>query len=95
MLNEAIKCVRDTVGRILDRRLPVQMTQITRGDNGEVNLNGKDRVVAYGLALMGRKHCPPRPNANKKKKSRVTGTGKEIHGSWVGENKKKTGDIFG
>jgi hypothetical protein len=55
MLNHFVKLFRDSGLKIFDVSLLIEMTAITRGDNGIVELNGKDRVVAMGLACMGRK----------------------------------------
>jgi len=55
MLNEAISKIRDEVGHILDILLIEEIGMITRGENGIVELNGRDRVVAFCLTLMGRR----------------------------------------
>ena len=55
MLNHYCKLFRDGDLTIFDVSLLIEMTLVTRGDNGIVELNGKDRVVAMGLACMGRK----------------------------------------
>ena len=53
--------MRERTCRILDVRLPEQMGEVARGDNGRVDLNGKDRVVAFCLAVMGRRqYAPPK-----------------------------------
>lgn len=56
MLNEFIKVFRDGDIGILDRELALEMTLLAREENGGVNLNGRDRVVAACLACMGRRH---------------------------------------
>lgn len=56
MLNEFCRYFRDGETRIMDLDLANEMTFITREENGDVNLNGRDRVVAACLAHMGRKH---------------------------------------
>ena len=56
MLNEFIKLFRDGEIEILDRELAMEMTLITREENGGVELNGRDRIVAACLACIGRRH---------------------------------------
>lgn len=56
MLANAVARVRDNSAKILDIALPREMEIISRGDSGDVDLNGKDRVVAFCLAVMGVKH---------------------------------------
>lgn len=56
MLNEGMARLRDNNVKIQDIGLPREMEIISRGDNGAVDLNGRDRVVAYCLAMMGIKH---------------------------------------
>lgn len=93
MLNEAIRMFRDGELNIKDGSLAREMSLVTREENGKVNLNGRDRVVALCLALMGRKQVrsidikinKPRP---------VTGTGAEIHQAWERKRLKQGNDIF-
>ena len=56
MLNEFMKLFRDGEIEILDRELAMEMTLITREENGGVELNGRDRIVASCLACIGRRH---------------------------------------
>lgn len=56
MLNHYVKLFRENDLKIKDKKLLIEMTQIARGENGNVNLNGRDRVVSMGLACMGRKN---------------------------------------
>ena len=54
MISDSIKAIRDGV-RILDVRLLEEMASLAREENGNVNLNSKDRTVAFCLAMQGRK----------------------------------------
>jgi hypothetical protein len=90
MLNEGIARLRDGDIKILTMALLLQMTQVTRGDNGVVDLNGRDRVVAYCLACMARKHYKPTIHVPKKKVDGVFGTGADVHNEWVRKNKKSS-----
>jgi hypothetical protein len=67
MLNEAIRVMRERRCRIHDIRLIEQMGDVSRGENGNVNLNGKDRVVAFCLTMMGLKHYKPLYSITNKK----------------------------
>lgn len=53
MLNLLIAAYRDSRIRFLDVDTLREMLRLTREDNGQVNLNGKDRVVATCLAIVG------------------------------------------
>jgi len=53
--NEFITKLRDGDTNIRDIRLVEEMSLVSREENGTVNLNGRDRVVAACLAHMGRK----------------------------------------
>lgn len=55
MLNETVKVVRDESVNIMDVSLARELSSIARGDNGGVELNSKDRVVALCLAVIGHK----------------------------------------
>ena len=59
MLNESISILRQRSVRINDLRLAQELGDVSRNENGSVELNGKDRVVAFCLALMGIKHYKP------------------------------------
>jgi len=85
MLNESIKLFREGSFIPRDINLAMQMANVSRGPNGEVELNGLDRVVAMCLALMGAKHYRL-PINNIKKQSR------EFYD--IPES-NKSGDIFG
>lgn len=93
MLNEALRLFREGDLGIKDKNLAKEMSLITREENGRVNLNGRDRVVAMCLALMGRKEMAtitvrgPKPRA-------ITGTGAEIEEAFLRQMKTKTNDIF-
>lgn len=60
MLNRLIIAFREGDCRIYDTNLIKEMMNITREPNGDVNLNGKDRIVAMCLALVGasQNHAP-------------------------------------
>lgn len=73
MLNELIKLVKDRELRILDVKLPIQMNDVTRGENGRVNLNGKDRVVAAAIAVIARRQFKPRGVRSERYKARLKG----------------------
>lgn len=53
LLNKFIAAYRDTNIRVMDIDVLREMLRLTRGDGGEVELGGKDRVVATCLALIG------------------------------------------
>jgi hypothetical protein len=53
LLNGFIARYRDSEIRIMDVAVLMEMLRLTRGDNGQVELNGKDRVVATCLAIIG------------------------------------------
>lgn len=53
MLNGLIAAFRDDEINIRDVDTLREMLRVTRGDTGDVELNGKDRVVATCLALIG------------------------------------------
>lgn len=53
LLNGLIARYRDGEIRIMDINVLLEMLKLTRGDNGQVELNGKDRVVATCLAIAG------------------------------------------
>lgn len=100
MINEGIARLRDGDSRILDISLPTQMGTVTRGENGVVELNSKDRVVAYCLACMGRKDYSSlvevQSKKNEKKVANVErGTYQDEHDDFMRKNKrKKSGDPF-
>lgn len=72
MLNKGIKALRDEDCRILDLNLATEMDTVSREENGDVILNGKDRVVAYCLALSGHAHYYFPTNKTKKMKNAIT-----------------------
>lgn len=88
MLNETIRRLRDGDIRILDIRLPEQMGDVTRGENGVVDLNGKDRVVACCLAVIARKHHQPFQS------SKPARYNKEIYDTGMFKKKKRGGDMY-
>lgn len=94
-LSEGIRSVRDGTGQILDVRLLEEMAGLSREANGNVNLNGKDRVVAYCLTLVGlRQYYSPRP-VKRAKPRRISGPASEIHEAWERSRKdRNTKDIF-
>lgn len=53
MLSKLISKFRDGDIRILDMGLLLEMSDLTRESDGDVELNGKDRVVAACLACVG------------------------------------------
>lgn len=53
MLNTLIASYRDTNIRLLDADTLREMLRLTRKDDGNVDLGGKDRVVATCLAIIG------------------------------------------
>lgn len=93
MLNEALADVRDGRSNIKDVKLAEEMSLLSRADNGDVVLNGRDRVVAFCLALMGRKHYHSAIEVKPKKgKNLATGNAGDIMKSL---NKKPKNDLFG
>lgn len=97
MINEAISKLREKELVIMDESLAIEMSVITRGTNGTVDLNGKDRVVAMCLALMGRKHYDQTISVNTKK-SYFKGdaiTGQQAHEMFENQSRKNSSvDIF-
>lgn len=57
MLSRLISFYRDDVVQILDIGLVKEMGSLTRETNGDVDLNGKDKVVSACLAIMGLEQC--------------------------------------
>lgn len=57
MISKLISFYRDSVVQILDIGLVKEMGSLTRESNGDVCLNGKDKVVATCLAIMGLEQC--------------------------------------
>lgn len=53
MLSKLISFYRDDILKILDIGLVKEMGSLTRETSGDVSLNGKDKVVACCLAIMG------------------------------------------
>lgn len=94
MLNEAVKFIRDGECQILDVKLPEEMALVAREENGKVVLNGRDRVVAFALALMGRKHYNFSERTIPKRINSVTGTGEEERIAWERKHKKSKADMF-
>ncbi len=83
--------LRDGDLDIKDVRLAQEMGNIAREENGNVILNGRDRVVACGLAIMGRRSDT---TTVRKTKDKVN---KELHDPAQGDTsiKKQSFDIFG
>lgn len=79
MLNEAIRVIRDDEIRIMDVRLAEELTSIARGENGNVELNGRDRTVAFCIALMARKNFASPIIVKSPPLKRITGTLEEIN----------------
>lgn len=90
MLNEAIKAIREGAVNIKDVKLAEEMAQLSREENGNVNLNGKDRIVAFCLALQGRKHFTE-PITLKKINPH---TGEGAHRLWEKSQKKQSSDFY-
>lgn len=92
MLNTLNGFIRDEDLKILDIRLAEEMGLVAREENGTVNLNGRDRVVACTLALMARNSSTVRERGLKERRSA------ELYDNRAGEvfrPKKSKGDIFG
>lgn len=53
MLNRLVAYYRDGLVKIRDIEVLREMLKLTRGSDGSVELNGRDRVVGLCLALMG------------------------------------------
>lgn len=53
MLNKLIAAYRDGEIRIMDIDVLREMLALVRGENGQVELNGKDRIVGTCLSIMG------------------------------------------
>ena len=91
MLNASIRILRDNVGKVLDIRLVEEMGLVSREENGTVNLNGRDRVVAYCIAVMAREQANLTVKIQKVKISRET-TDKRAGEAL--KPRKENGDIF-
>lgn len=76
----------------MDIRLVQEMDLVSREDNGTVNLNGRDRVVAACIAVMAREQANLIYSAKKPKVSKETND-KRAHEAL--RPKKENGDIFG
>lgn len=92
MLNSAIRILRDKVGRVLDIRLVQEMGLVSREENGTVNLNGRDRVVAYCIAVMAREQANLTIRVQRPKISKETN---DTRASEALKPRKQSGDIFG
>lgn len=92
MLNASIRILRDSIGSVLDIRLVDEMGLVAREENGTVNLNGKDRVVAFCIAVMAREQANLTAKIQKVKLSRETN---DLKAHEALKPKKETGDIFG
>lgn len=74
MLDELIGAVRDDRIVIYDHDLLVEMTELYLDENGNININGKDRVAAAAIALQALKQLPKEiykashPDSDKKEK---------------------------
>jgi hypothetical protein len=95
MLNQLIKLFRDDDIKILDKSFLIEMSQITRGENGSVELNGKDRVVSLCLACMGRLqtriiHATSNQSLLRKE---IYGTGEEIKKAFEKQGRRDN-DLF-
>lgn len=93
MLNACIGRLREGVFKPLDIKLVQEMDIVSREENGKVNLNGKDRVVACCIAIMAREQAFLSTRTNKKIK-----LSKETHDTRAHEAlkpRKESGDIFG
>lgn len=93
MLNEAVRSVREDDSTILDVKLLEEMSIIARGENGSVDLNGRDRVVAFCLALMGHKHFKA-PIKTTKKVNMETGNAGDIMRELAKKSRSGKIDIF-
>lgn len=58
MLDEFVACYREGIIKINDIELLQEMATLTLNPDGSVNLNGKDRVVAFCIALQAVKQLP-------------------------------------
>jgi len=87
LLNELIKAFREGDFVPRNHKLLLEMGHLARGDNGDVTLNGRDRVVAACIALMARKHymLP----------IKISGTKKSAENYDTFQPKRKGSDIFG
>ena len=94
MLNAIATHLRDRSLGLCDLRRVVEMSQLAREPNGSVDLNGKDRTVAIGLAIMARKHNPPLEIRPQYRPRRYSGTAQEAHDAFMKENKGKNKDFF-
>lgn len=84
MLNETISLFREGDLVPIDIDLAIEMGNISRGANGDVELNGQDRVVSLCLAVMGWKQYKL-PIESIVKKSR------EYYDTY---QEKRSGDLF-
>lgn len=92
MLNACIKKLREKAFQPMDIRLVQEMDLVSREENGTVNLNGRDRVVAACIAVMAREQANLIYSAKKPKISKETND-KRAHEAL--RPKKENGDIFG
>lgn len=58
MLDDFVAAYRDDTVKIFDIELLKEMLTISVGDDGNIELNGKDRVVAAAIALQAIKQVP-------------------------------------
>lgn len=92
MLNNCIKRLREGELVIKDLKLLEEMNLVTREENGKVNLNGRDRVVACCLAVMAREQARLTQHEVKK---RIVNKEKMDHRAHEAlRPRKENGDIF-
>lgn len=92
MLNNCIAKLREKTFQPLDVRLVEEMNLVSREENGTVNLNGRDRVVAACIAVMAREQ------ANliyKVKKPKISKEQYDKRAHEALKPRKQSGDIFG
>lgn len=94
MLNAIAALLRERELGLQDINRVVELSQLAREENGDVVLNGKDRTVALGLAIMARKHNAPLIVGSKYRPKKYSGTGQEAHDAWEKQQKKLEKDFF-
>lgn len=92
MLNELVKFIRNEDLKILDVSLAEEMGLVSRGENGNVDLNGRDRVVACCLALMARRSASIRESRGQNK---ISAERYDKGALGLGKKTREKGDIFG
>lgn len=94
MLGEAIACVRDENITVRDIEVYKEMETVARGENGDVNLNGKDRTVAFCITMVMIRQYRRDPVQTRERIDMVNSPVYKIDAERERRNKAKGNDLF-